>query len=311
MKTSAIAIATLLASCSAGAAQATTTTARKVYQQVVRFGDLNLANEADAAILHDRIKIAGARSAARARSRSRSRSGAICTPASRTRRRGPLLNQRADPDASGPARGSQHGHRQLVICPWYRGTAVRWSTFAILLIVSCATAAKERPSSRTASRHGQPDMQGVWIASNVTPLQRPPGFSTLVIDETQAAKLLAALDARAEDRNTPTEPTEYFDAVSIEPIRGQLRSSLIVDPPNGLVPGNDLYKQHIAQAMANVLTAMNGPEHAPLRSAASPRRPCNRRFSRSAPASTCIRSCRRQTSSCSRRNSSTRRASSD
>lgn len=58
MKTSAIAIATLLAICSAGAAQATTTTARKVYQQVVRFGDLNLANEADAAILHDRIKIA-------------------------------------------------------------------------------------------------------------------------------------------------------------------------------------------------------------------------------------------------------------
>ena len=106
-------------------------------------------------------------------------------------------------------------------------------------------------------------MQGVWVASNSTPLQRPPGFTTLVIDEAQAAKLLAALDARAEDRNTPTEPTEYFDALSIEPIRGELRSSLIVDPPNGLIPGNDLYKQHIAQAMASVLTAMDGPEQRP------------------------------------------------
>ena len=141
---------------------------------------------------------------------------------------------------------------------------MRQATFAILLIVSCATAmAKERPYSAPRLDTGQPDMQGVWIASNVTSLQRPPGFSTLVIDEAQAARLLAALDARAEDRNTPTEPTEYFDAVSIEPIRGQLRSSLIVDPPNGLVPGNDLYKQHIAQAMSNVLTAMDGPEQRP------------------------------------------------
>jgi UrcA family protein len=57
MKTSAIAIATLFAVCLTGTAQATTT-ARKVYQQVVRYSDLNLENEADAAILHGRIKTA-------------------------------------------------------------------------------------------------------------------------------------------------------------------------------------------------------------------------------------------------------------
>ena len=106
-------------------------------------------------------------------------------------------------------------------------------------------------------------MQGVWVASNATPLQRPPGFTTLVIDEAQTAKLLAALDARAEDRNVPTEPTEYFDPLSIEPIRGQLRSSLIVDPPDGLIPGNDLYKQQVARAMSMVLTAVDGPEQRP------------------------------------------------
>ena len=57
MKTSAIAIGALLAICLTGMAQATTT-GRKVYQQVVRYGDLNLENEADAAILHGRIKSA-------------------------------------------------------------------------------------------------------------------------------------------------------------------------------------------------------------------------------------------------------------
>ncbi|MGH8236347.1 MAG: UrcA family protein [Steroidobacteraceae bacterium] len=57
MKTSAIAIAAVLAVSLTGMAQATTT-ARKVYQQVVSYGDLNLENEADAAILHGRIKSA-------------------------------------------------------------------------------------------------------------------------------------------------------------------------------------------------------------------------------------------------------------
>lgn len=138
----------------------------------------------------------------------------------------------------------------------------RWG-LAVLLILSCAAAAKERPYGPPRLDTGQPDLQGMWVASNSTPLQRPPGFSTLVIDEAQGAKLLAALDARAEDRSTPTEPTEYFEALRLEPIRGELRSSLIVDPANGLVPGNDLYRQHVAQATANILLAMDGPEQRP------------------------------------------------
>lgn len=140
---------------------------------------------------------------------------------------------------------------------------MRRMTFATLLVLSCTADAAERLYTPPRLDNGQPDMQGVWVASNSTPLQRPPGFATLVIDEAQAAKLLASLDARAEDRSTPTEPTEYFEALSIEPIRGELRSSIIVDPPSGLVPGNELYKQHFAQAMANVLGAMDGPEQRP------------------------------------------------
>lgn len=58
-KTFAIAIAALLASSVTGMAQATTTAVRNgVEQQVVRYGDLNLESEADAAILFSRIKSA-------------------------------------------------------------------------------------------------------------------------------------------------------------------------------------------------------------------------------------------------------------
>jgi hypothetical protein len=71
------------------------------------------------------------------------------------------------------------------------------------------------------------------------------------------------VSARFEDRNTPTEPTEYFDVHGIERVRGQLRSSIIVDPPDGLIPGNDLYKQQVVRARTGVLSAMDGPEQRP------------------------------------------------
>lgn len=138
----------------------------------------------------------------------------------------------------------------------------RWG-LAVLILVGCSAVAKERLYSPPRLATGQPDMQGVWVASNGTPLQRPSGFSTLVIDEAQAAKLLASFYARFEDRNTPTEPTEYFEPASIERVRGELRSSIIVDPPDGLIPGNDLFKQHVARGRARVLSAMDGPEQRP------------------------------------------------
>jgi len=140
---------------------------------------------------------------------------------------------------------------------------MRLSTCSVLLVLCSTAEAADSPYVPPRLDNGQPDMQGVWVASNSTPLERPPGFTTLVIDEAQAAKLLASMDARAEDRSRPAEPTEYFDPLSIERTRGELRSSIIVDPPDGLIPGNDLYKQHFAQAMASVLNAMDGPEQRP------------------------------------------------
>ena len=57
MKTIAIAVATLLTGCLAATAQATVPV-KGVQQQVVRYGDLNLASQADSAILLGRIKSA-------------------------------------------------------------------------------------------------------------------------------------------------------------------------------------------------------------------------------------------------------------
>jgi UrcA family protein len=57
MKTFAIAVATVLTGCLAATAQATVRV-ESVQQQVVRYGDLNLASQADSQILLGRIKAA-------------------------------------------------------------------------------------------------------------------------------------------------------------------------------------------------------------------------------------------------------------
>jgi UrcA family protein len=74
MKTFAIALATLLTGCLAATAQATVPV-KSVQQQVVRYGDLNLASQADASILLGRIK----------ECRCRSRSRPACAPVPTTR----------------------------------------------------------------------------------------------------------------------------------------------------------------------------------------------------------------------------------
>jgi UrcA family protein len=60
MKTRTLVLAALLVGCLAGAAQATTV-AKNVPYEVVSYADLNLANEADAAILHERVESAARR----------------------------------------------------------------------------------------------------------------------------------------------------------------------------------------------------------------------------------------------------------
>jgi hypothetical protein len=65
---------------------------------------------------------------------------------------------------------------------------MRGPAFTVLLILSCLSCsalAKEQSYRPPRLDTGQPDMQGMWIVSNFTPLQRPPGFTTLAIDEAQ------------------------------------------------------------------------------------------------------------------------------
>ena len=47
------------------------------------------------------------------------------------------------------------------------------------------------------------------------------------------------------------------------PIRGEFRSSIVVDPPDGRIPGTPQFKQWQVKARAAVVNAVDGPEQRP------------------------------------------------
>jgi hypothetical protein len=130
-----------------------------------------------------------------------------------------------------------------------------------------------RPGSGQAPRHtaskgwtvprtpdGRPDLQGTWTNETITPVERPEGFSSLVMTDEEAARLEKNLADRRERLSQPSDPDrpappkggdgstgaagnvggynnfwlDPGDRVAV--IDGRPRSSLVVDPPDGRIP---------------------------------------------------------------------------
>jgi len=98
-------------------------------------------------------------------------------------------------------------------------------TSILLLSVALAvfpTSVVAEPGTYRPPRHvhGHPDFEGVWTNTNATPLVRPPGYTQLFISAAEAREIDLRRIASDEDRSTPTEPTEWTDERSIEPVNG-------------------------------------------------------------------------------------------
>ena len=99
---------------------------------------------------------------------------------------------------------------------------------------------------------GKPDFQGVWTNSSLTRLERAPEFTNLVLTDAEAkdweaeAASIAAADGAPTDQSAGApekgQDPEGYNFFWIDPgtkvgkVKGELRSSWIVDPPNGRVP---------------------------------------------------------------------------
>jgi hypothetical protein len=97
------------------------------------------------------------------------------------------------------------------------------------------------PSAALKTPWGEPDLQGIWTDEADTPLQRSPKYANQeFFTEAQRAELdrarAAMLQDRRAERGTETDVTGAYSAVFLSVKHVGLRTSLIVDPPNGRIP---------------------------------------------------------------------------
>jgi len=121
---------------------------------------------------------------------------------------------------------------------------------------------------------GQPDLQGIWTSSTLTPLERPPELAgKQVLTPAEAAAYEKQLlqrgnrDIRGESADVDVAGAYnelWFDRG--KKVVGSRRTSLIVDPPDGRVPPltpEAQKKLDAARAYAKLHPA-DGPEDRPL-----------------------------------------------
>ena len=143
---------------------------------------------------------------------------------------------------------------------------------AFLLAVAAALIfGQARTLPRTPD--GQPDFQGVWDTSTLTPLERPAEFAGKeFLTEQEAAeyasRTLQEVNTDRRDGSNEADLRRNYNefwrdrGTTVVPSR---RTSLIVDPPDGKIPAftPEWAKKRSAQAQAQRL--LSGPEDLALR----------------------------------------------
>jgi hypothetical protein len=145
----------------------------------------------------------------------------------------------------------------------------------ILMLLSilalAGTAQAQYKAPRTAS--GDPDLQGLWTNSSITTLERPSFVSKLVVSPEEARAIEAATNSRIDADKRPTDPgagapgagddvrgynTFWLDlGAKLAVVKGEIRTSWVVDPPSGSVP----YSAEGLRAMrAAAPRSFDGPE---------------------------------------------------
>jgi len=110
------------------------------------------------------------------------------------------------------------------------------------------------PGAALKTPWGDPDLQGIWMEETDTPLQRPARFANqeyftpeqrVKLDEVRAA--LAGKDERAE-RGTELDVGGSYNQLFVPRKHSGVRTSMIVDPPDGRIPPKTAEAQKMAAA---------------------------------------------------------------
>jgi len=145
----------------------------------------------------------------------------------------------------------------------------------VLLVLAAAPAAGQKKWVAPRTSDGKPDLQGTWTNATVTPLERPKEFATkefLTEKEALEFEKQAVYEANGDRRDGTAEADVGRAYNEFWRDRGRvvstMRSSLIVDPPEGRVPpmtqegqGNNAERAAARKRMGG---AVDGPENRSL-----------------------------------------------
>ncbi|TAL33104.1 MAG: hypothetical protein EPN98_12120 [Phenylobacterium sp.] len=158
----------------------------------------------------------------------------------------------------------------------------RSAAMGLALALLAATAVAQ-PAPRNAV--GKPDLSGVWSNVSLTKLERPATFKGPTLTEAEARRIAAsdplkaaaAADSKPSDPNAGAPPPTdgaigsahsavFLDAGdSFAKVKGEYRTSWIVEPADGRMPLTDLARQRAreAAAMSNRMDPAGPEELAP------------------------------------------------
>ena len=113
---------------------------------------------------------------------------------------------------------------------------------------------------------GQPDLQGFWTNAGYTPLQRPDNVTKEFFTREEAAQFERRFVDREAEQTVPgTIPDVHYDHTqfgldrSLAGYSSNVRTSLIVDPPNGKLPPLTAEGQKRVAERAEARKRMGGP----------------------------------------------------
>jgi hypothetical protein len=123
------------------------------------------------------------------------------------------------------------------------------SLMKTLILLLLASSAMAQPWHTPRMPWGDPDLQGVWTSATITALERMPGFDQLVISEEQVRELeqrevgfSAEIDNLPEGGMPAGKVVGGYNSAWLDPgtrllrVKGEPRTSIIVDPKDGKVP---------------------------------------------------------------------------
>src|SRR5262245_61445360 len=145
----------------------------------------------------------------------------------------------------------------------------------VLVAASTSLAAQSPKTPRTAD--GQPDLQGVWNFSTITPLERTAEFAGrefLTDAETKAFEQRTVQQSNRDNRGSSPDAdlggayNEFWwdRGIHAARVNGKTRTSLIVDPPDGRIPAltSDGQARANARAEDRRQHPADGPENRSL-----------------------------------------------